>query len=117
MQEVRHRAHLLQRAVDCCAGLRSRLILQGHRISLPDAVYHHFRRRQLLAEVCDRLDLAHVQFSAGVVGPGTALYVAALAQGHEGLMAKHLASTYRSGRRSPAWRKIKPRRRDHGEAK
>ena len=75
------------------------------------------RRRQLLAEVCDRLDLAHVQFSAGVVGPGTALYVAALAQGHEGLMAKHLASTYRSGRRSPAWRKIKPRRRDHGEAK
>ena len=75
------------------------------------------RRRQLLAEVCERLDLAHVQFSAGVVGPGTALYVAALAQGHEGLMAKHLASTYRSGRRSPAWRKIKPRRRDHGEAK
>ena len=74
------------------------------------------RRRQLLAEVCDRLELAHVQFSHGVVGPGTALYVAALAQGHEGVMAKRLASTYRSGRRSPAWRKIKPQRRDNREA-
>jgi ATP-dependent DNA ligase len=41
-------------------------------------------------------------------GQGTALYVAVLAQGHEGVMAKRLASTYRSGRRSLAWRKIKP---------
>ena len=66
------------------------------------------RRRLLLAEVCERLDLGQVQFSDAVVGQGTALYVAALAQGHEGVMAKRLASTYRSGRRSLAWRKIKP---------
>jgi DNA ligase-1 len=33
----------------------------------------------------------------------------ALATGHEGVMAKALASPYRPGRRSPAWRKIKPR--------
>jgi ATP-dependent DNA ligase len=51
------------------------------------------RRRQLLAEVCERLDLAQLQFSDAVVGQGTALYVAALAQGHEGVMAKRLAST------------------------
>ena len=72
------------------------------------------RRRQLLADVCDRLDLVQVQFSHGVVGQGRALYVAALAQGHEGVMAKRLASTYRTGRRSPAWRKIKPPRPDNG---
>jgi bifunctional non-homologous end joining protein LigD len=66
------------------------------------------RRREVLAEVCQRLDAAEVQFSAGVVGHGRALYAAALAQGQEGVMAKHLASTYRPGRRWAAWRKIKP---------
>ena len=60
-------------------------------------------------ELCRRLDVADVQFSVGVVGAGTALYDAVVAQGHEGVMAKNLASTYRPGRRSAAWRKIKPR--------
>jgi ATP-dependent DNA ligase len=69
------------------------------------------RRREVLAEACRRLDgVAEVLFSEAVVGPGTALYAAALAKGHEGVVAKHLASTYRPGRRSAAWRKIKPRR-------
>jgi ATP-dependent DNA ligase len=67
------------------------------------------RRREVLATLCQRLDAADVRFSQGVVGQGKALYAAALAQGHEGVMAKHLASTYRPGRRSTAWRKIKPR--------
>jgi ATP-dependent DNA ligase len=71
------------------------------------------RRREELAELTDRLGLDEVVFSAGVVGRGTALYAAALAQGHEGVMAKHLSSPYRPGRRSPAWRKIKPRGRAH----
>lgn len=31
-----------------------------------------------------------------------------VAQGHEGVMAKDLASRYQPGRRSPAWRKLKP---------
>jgi DNA ligase-1 len=66
------------------------------------------RRREELAALCARLDLPEVLFSAGIVGAGTALYALALAQGHEGVVAKHLASTYRPGRRSPAWRKIKP---------
>ena len=67
------------------------------------------RRREVLAETCHRLEAADVRFSEGVVGQGNALYAAALAQGHEGVMAKHLVSTYWPGRRSAAWRKIKPR--------
>ena len=88
-------------------------------VALFDVLYHAgcsllherlVRRREVLAELCRRLDMADVQFSVGVVGAGMALYEAAIAQGHEGVMAKHLASTYRPGRRSAAWRKIKPRR-------
>jgi bifunctional non-homologous end joining protein LigD len=44
-------------------------------------------------------------------GHGRELLDAAVAQGLEGLMAKRLGSTYQPGRRSPAWRKIKHRRR------
>ena len=69
------------------------------------------RRREVLAQVCQRLDAAHVQFSAGVIGVGKAFYEMAVDEGHEGVMAKHLASTYRPGRRSAAWRKIKPRQK------
>jgi ATP-dependent DNA ligase len=66
------------------------------------------RRREVLAELGDRLGAADVPFSAGVIGAGTAFYRAALARGQEGVMAKHLGSPYRPGWRSPAWRKIKP---------
>jgi ATP-dependent DNA ligase len=67
------------------------------------------RRREVLAEVCRRLGAVDVRFSEGVVGQGRALYAAAVAQGHEGVVAKHLASSYRPGRRAAAWRKVKPR--------
>ena len=67
------------------------------------------QRREMLVRLCQRLEATVVQFSAGVVGHGRALYAAALAQGHEGVVAKHLASPYRPGRRSAAWQKIKPR--------
>ena len=72
------------------------------------------RRREELAALCAGLELPEVLFSAGVVGAGTTLYALALAHGHEGVVAKHLASTYRPGRRWPAWRKIKPRGRASG---
>jgi ATP-dependent DNA ligase len=68
------------------------------------------RRRELLAELCQRLAAPELHFSEAVVGAGTALYAAAVAKGHEGVMAKHLGSPYRPGRRSAAWRKIKPQR-------
>jgi bifunctional non-homologous end joining protein LigD len=65
-------------------------------------------RRAALAEACVRLDAPEVVFSAGVVGAGKAFFAAAVAQGHEGVVAKHLASPYRPAFRSAAWRKIKP---------
>src|SRR5260370_37918415 len=67
------------------------------------------RRRELLAEIVARLHIPEGIFSAGVGGSGTAMYAAALAQGHERLMAKQLASNYWPGRRSTAWRKLKPK--------
>ena len=70
------------------------------------------RRREELVALCRRLGAPEVRFSEAVVGNGTALYAAALAWGHEGIMAKQLASTYRAGRRSAAWRKVKPRPRE-----
>jgi len=66
------------------------------------------RRREVLAEMCHKLDAAEVRFSGGVIGVGTAFYQAAVACGHEGVMAKHLTSAYRPGKRSAAWKKIKP---------
>lgn len=82
-----------------------------------DLLYHAGRcllreplreRRARLAELCAAGPLPEVIFSEGLRGAGRAWYEAAVAQGHEGIMAKHLASPYRPGRRSAAWRKIKP---------
>jgi ATP-dependent DNA ligase len=66
------------------------------------------RRQELLREVCTAMPVPGVLFSAGVAGRGRAFFEAVVAQGHEGVMAKALASTYRPGQRSAAWRKIKP---------
>src|SRR5207245_1103596 len=40
-------------------------------------------------------------------GDGRALYARALARGWEGIIAKHADSRYRSGKRTPDWRKLK----------
>ena len=69
------------------------------------------QRRAMLAEVGARLPAPEVLISSGVVGAGKAFYEQVVGQGHEGVMAKHLKAPYRAGRRSPAWKKIKPRRR------
>jgi ATP-dependent DNA ligase len=57
--------------------------------------------------------LAHLNepalaYSDGMVGGGRAFFAQAVAGGHEGVMAKRLASRYAPGKRSAAWRKIKP---------
>jgi ATP-dependent DNA ligase len=65
------------------------------------------RRREVLAEVCQRLDLV-VVFSPAVIGAGIALYQTALASGQEGIMAKRLSSMYWPGKRANSWKKIKP---------
>jgi bifunctional non-homologous end joining protein LigD len=48
-----------------------------------------------------------LRVSRQVRGSGGALYKEALAQGWEGLIAKHVGSLYRSGKRTPDWRKLK----------
>ncbi len=48
-----------------------------------------------------------LRISESVRGDGRALYERALANGWEGLIAKQADSRYRSGKRSPDWRKLK----------
>jgi bifunctional non-homologous end joining protein LigD len=69
-------------------------------------------RREMLAKVCGKLNAPEVLFSEAVVGMGQALFQAIVAQGHEGVVAKHVESAYRPGERTSAWRKIKPARED-----
>ena len=66
------------------------------------------QRRQRLRDLLERVREPLLVYSDGVVGYGRGFFAQVVAQGHEGVMAKHQASRYRPGRRSPAWRKIKP---------
>jgi bifunctional non-homologous end joining protein LigD len=74
------------------------------------------QRRARLAEAGAWLAAAEVMISTGMVGAGKAYFEAVVGQGHEGVLAKHLHAPYRAGRRSPAWKKIKPRRRQRHES-
>jgi bifunctional non-homologous end joining protein LigD len=69
-----------------------------------------YRRRAALTEVFGAFTEPRLVFSEGVAGLGSLFFERAVAQGHEGVLAKHLASTYVPGRRCAAWRKIKPAR-------
>jgi ATP-dependent DNA ligase len=66
-------------------------------------------RHECLAELCATLALPELALADGVLGTGRVFFAAAIAAGHEGVVAKRLDSPYRPGRRSPTWRKIKPR--------
>jgi ATP-dependent DNA ligase len=50
------------------------------------------RRREMLADVCEKLDVPEVEFSHAVIGAGTTRYQQVVAAGHEGVMAKQLTS-------------------------
>ncbi len=64
-------------------------------------------RRSHLERVFARTAHARVRLSEQVRGDGRSLQARALVQGWEGLIAKSLDSPYKSGRRSPDWRKLK----------
>ena len=64
--------------------------------------------REVARDLVRKLQDPRVAFSEGLVGSGRALFDEAVRQGQEGVMAKHLRSRYRPGRRSSAWKKIKP---------
>jgi DNA ligase D-like protein (predicted ligase) len=65
------------------------------------------RRRSVLAEMLSVLDVPVLVLSAALAGRGQDVFARVVAQGHEGIMAKHQSSTYLPGQRSAAWRKIK----------
>ena len=78
------------------------LWVEGHTtLSLP---YHE--RRALLEAL--HLDGPAWQTPPATVGRGEAVLATATELGLEGIVAKRLDSTYQAGRRSDAWRKIKP---------
>ena len=66
-------------------------------------------RRERLRELVGRAGDHLLSYSDGVVGCGCDFFAQVVAGGHEGVMGKHLAGTYRPGQRSPVWKKIKPR--------
>ncbi|MGI8755579.1 MAG: non-homologous end-joining DNA ligase [Acidimicrobiales bacterium] len=82
-------------------------LLRLDRSSLLDVPY--VDRRGLLVDLVE--PMGGWMVPAHQVGDGRSLYDAAAAQGLEGIMAKRLDSPYRPGKRSPAWRKCKVRRR------
>ena len=65
------------------------------------------RRTALERLFARRKATAIVRVSTMVRGNGRALYQEALDHGWEGLIAKHAFSLYKSGKRTPDWRKIK----------
>jgi bifunctional non-homologous end joining protein LigD len=64
-------------------------------------------RRAALEKVFGQTKSPLLRISAMVRGDGRDLYQQALDQGWEGLIAKDAASLYKSGKRTPDWRKLK----------
>lgn len=64
-------------------------------------------RREALERVLTRALSPVIRISTQVRGGGAELYKVALAEGWEGLIAKQSASLYKSGKRTPDWRKLK----------
>ena len=64
-------------------------------------------RRARLEQRLGRFATPTLRISEQVAADGRALHARALREGWEGLIAKEARAPYQSGRRSPAWRKIK----------
>ena len=81
-----------------------------------DLLYHRYRplldeplhqRRAQLGDVVGTLGQPQVVFFEGIVGAGREFFRQVCALGLEGVVAKRLDSSYRPGRRTRAWIKIK----------
>ncbi|HMK49848.1 MAG TPA: non-homologous end-joining DNA ligase [Thermodesulfovibrionales bacterium] len=84
------------------------LYFQGHDLtSLP-----LIRRKELLREVLP--SSARIKFSDHIAKDGTLFFSAVREKGLEGIIAKHSQSTYRIGRRSRQWLKVKTHRTQEG---
>ena len=82
------------------------LLYYGKRCLLREPL---FRRREILAELCDKYPVLQVEFSPAVTGTGVAFYQQVVAAGHEGVMGKLLGSPYRAGKRSVTRQALHPR--------
>src|SRR5258705_3655373 len=80
-------------------------ILRDGRTDLRDRPL--VERRAALERVFGRTASPLLRISTVVRGDGRALYKEALERGWEGLIAKHADSLYKSGKRTPDWRKLK----------
>src|SRR6266540_247626 len=65
------------------------------------------QRRAALEKVFAKTGSPALRISRAILGDGRALHKEALAHGWEGLIAKHVDSRYKSGKRTPDWRKLK----------
>jgi bifunctional non-homologous end joining protein LigD len=65
------------------------------------------RRRAALERVFASATSPLLRISEQSRGSGRSLYQQAIARGWEGLIVKHAASLYKSGKRTPDWRKLK----------
>jgi bifunctional non-homologous end joining protein LigD len=81
------------------------LLYQRGRSLLRETLQH---RREQLRALLEKVKEPLLVYSDAVKGAGRAFFAQAVAQGHEGVMAKEEASSYWPGKRSRAWRKIKP---------
>lgn len=66
------------------------------------------RRRQRLSQLLADTQPKQFVLSEAVLATGREFFRQVVEQGHEGVMAKRLDSRYVAGKRSAAWRKIKP---------
>jgi bifunctional non-homologous end joining protein LigD len=64
-------------------------------------------RRAELERVFGKASSPVLRISTQARGDGRELYQEALSRGWEGVIAKHVDSTYKSGKRTPDWRKLK----------
>jgi DNA ligase D-like protein (predicted ligase) len=65
-------------------------------------------RRARLRELLARVAAPGLVYADGIVGQGREFFAHVVAQGHEGVVAKKRRSRYQAGKRSSAWKKIKP---------
>jgi bifunctional non-homologous end joining protein LigD len=87
-----------------CYVLFDLLSLRG-QVLVKEPLVH---RRALLRKLLDQVKDPVLAYSDGIVGAGRAFFDKVVAEGQEGVMAKHHTSRYLPGKRSPSWRKIKP---------
>jgi bifunctional non-homologous end joining protein LigD len=68
-----------------------------------------YRRKDILKQILP--PLPHIVYSDHIVGTGVAMFEQIQKLGLEGIMAKHMQSTYKSGNRTTDWLKIKTQQR------